>query len=91
MKEEKLEQTPEGMVKYKELHDKYDAVLKNEGTEMDSFTMKVQEYVFDYFNLIIKEYYRSLDIWGQDMDYVNAIKGQYEVIDKQMEEEELSE
>lgn len=91
MKEEKLEQTPEGMVKYKELQDKYDAVLKNEGTEMDSFTMKVQEYVFDYFNLIIKEYYRSLDIWGQDLEYVKAIKDQYEVIDKQMEEEELSE
>jgi hypothetical protein len=69
MKEEKLDTTPEGMVQYKELQAKYDAVLKNESAEMESFTKKLQEIVFDYFNLITKEYYLSIDHYSQEMEY----------------------
>jgi len=48
--------------------------------------------VFDYFNLIVKEYYLAIDKWGQDTDgYVQEIKKRYEKIDKEMEEEELAE
>ena len=69
MKEEKLDTTPEGMVQYKELQAKYDAVLKNESVEMESFAKKLQEIVFDYFNLITKEYYLSIDHYSQEMEY----------------------
>ena len=66
MKEDKSDETPEGMVKYKELKTKYDATINNEATEMESFVYKLQEYVFDYFNLITKEYYLIVLklIWG---------------------------
>lgn len=79
------------MVKYKELQAKYDAILKDESTEMEAFVYKLQEYVFDYFNLITKEYYLSLDFYAADMEYVNTIKKQQEEIDEQMKEEEISE
>ena len=53
--------------------------------------MKLQDYVFDYFNLIVKEYYLSLDKWSSDMEYVKLIKDEYEKIDKQILEEEAQE
>ena len=79
------------MMMAKELQAKYDGVLKGESAEMEKFTMKLQDYVFDYFNLIVKEYYLSLDKWGQDLEYTKAIKEKYDLIDKQMEEEDLQE
>ena len=47
--------------------------------------------MFDYFNLIVKEYYLAVDKWGQDLDYTAEIKEIYSKIDKELEEEELSE
>ena len=47
--------------------------------------------MFDYFNLIVKEYYLAVDKWGQDLDYTAEIKEIYCKIDKELEEEELSE
>jgi hypothetical protein len=48
--------------------------------------------VFDYFNLIVKEYYLAIEKWGQDTDgYVKDIKEQYERIDKELEDEETAE
>jgi len=47
--------------------------------------------VFDYFNLIVKEYYLALDKWSTDVDYTNTIKAEYEKIDKELEKEEMSE
>lgn len=44
--------------------DKYDAVLKGEQKDADDFTLTIQECVFDYFNLIVKEYYLAVDKWG---------------------------
>ena len=91
MKEDKSDETPEGMVKYKELKTKYDATINNEATEMESFVYKLQEYVFDYFNLITKEYYLSLDLHSEDQEYVKTIKKQQEEIDEQIKEEDLLE
>ena len=57
------------MVQYKELQVKYDTILKGESAEMESFAKKLQEFVFDYFNLIVKEYYLSIDHYSLEMEY----------------------
>lgn len=44
--------------------EKYDKVLKGEQEDVDKFTLLLQEVVFDYFNLIVKEYYMSIDKWS---------------------------
>ena len=51
----------------------------------------IQDNVFDYFNLIVKEYKMALDKWSQNIDYTNKIKDEYGKIDKEIEEMELSE
>lgn len=67
---------------------KYDALLRGEREENDLFVQDLQETVFDYFNLIVKEYYMAIEKWGRDMEYVEAIKKKYEEIDKEIEEDE---
>lgn len=57
MKRDGEDKTPEGMARYKELQTLYDNCLKGESEDMAKFDLKVQDYVFDYFNLIIKEFY----------------------------------
>ena len=58
---------------------------------MEEYTIKLQDHVFDYFNLIVKEYYMSLDKWGADSDYVKTIKEEYKKIDDEADEEEMKE
>jgi hypothetical protein len=53
--------------------------------------MQLQEVVFDYFNLIVKEYFMALDKWTSDIDYTNKIRDSYHKIDKELDEEDLSE
>ena len=43
---------------------------------MESFAKKLQEIVFDYFNLITKEYYLSIDHYSQDFEYKKAVKAE---------------
>ena len=52
---------------------------------MEEFTVELQDNVFDYFNLIVKEYYMSLDKYGSDPDYVKIIKEEYAKIDKEVD------
>lgn len=56
--------------KAKTCQEEYTAILKGEKQDMEKFTIQLQDIVFDYFNLIVKEYYMSLDKWGADPDYV---------------------
>jgi len=63
----------------------YDVVLKGEERDLEEFTILMQDTVFDYFNIIVKEYYMAVDKWGQDKDYVSAVKLEYEKIDKELE------
>lgn len=45
--------------------------------------------MFDYFNMIKKEYYMTLDKWASDNDYIKEIKEKYAKIDQQMQDEEM--
>ena len=66
-------------------------MLKTETKDMEEYTIQLQDHVFDYFNLIVKEYYMSLDKWGADNDYVKTIKEEYKKIDEEADEEEMKE
>lgn len=39
----------------------YDEKLKSEERNANEFTQIMQDIVFDYFNLIVKEYYLNID------------------------------
>ena len=65
--------------------EEYQIILKGEKKDMEEFTVQLQDNVFDYFNLIIKEYYMSLDKWGADPEYVKIIKEEYAKIDKEVD------
>jgi len=75
----------------KELQSKYDVLLKGEQRDVDEYVMQLQDCVFDYFNIIVKEYYMAQDRWGSDTAYVAEIKKVYEKIDKEIEADDLSE
>ena len=47
--------------------------------------------MFDYFNIIIKEYYMALDKWSQDIEYTNLIKAEYMKVDKEIDDEDMNE
>ena len=66
-------------------------MLKTETKDMEEYTIQLQDHVFDYFNLIVKEYYMSLDKRGADNDYVKTIKEEYKKIDEEADEEEMKE
>jgi hypothetical protein len=51
---------------------------------------KLQDTVFDYFNIIVKEYTLALDKW-HGSDYTQILKENYEKIDKEFEDMELAE
>ena len=44
--------------------EKYDTILKGEKKDIADFDVKLQEITFDYFNIIVREYYMSVDKWG---------------------------
>jgi len=44
-----------------DLRRKYEEILKGEQNDIDGFVEKLQELIFDYFNMIKKEYYLTLD------------------------------
>lgn len=70
----------------------YQKVLAGEQADIDEFQLTLQEIVFDYFNLITKEYYLGVDKWSSDTNgYVKEVKAQYEKVDKEIEEEEMEE
>ena len=91
LKDNQEDQTEEGKKQSEECKAMYDKLSQQENGELDLFTMKLQEYVFDYFNLIVKQYYVSLENWKEDIGYIRLIKEEYEKIDKQVEEEEQQE
>ncbi len=62
----------------------YDKILRGEQEDIDRFTLDLQDLIFDYFNLIVKEYYMTLEKWSQDPEYVRRIKEEKEKIDKQL-------
>ena len=66
-------------------------MLKTETKYREEYTIQLQDHGFDYFNLIVKEYYMSLDKWGADNDYVKTIKEEYKKIDEEADEEEMKE
>ena len=65
--------------------------MRTETAESESFNKKLLDVVFDYFNLIQKEYAMALDKWSPDPDYVKQVKETYQKIDKEYEEEEQTE
>ena len=84
-----LKENENDLVNSKLMMEKYDVVLKGEQEDVDKFTLTLQEVVFDYFNLIVKEYYMGLDKWSQDVEYTNEIKAAYMKIDKELDDEEM--
>ena len=46
--------------------------------------------MFDFFNMIKKEYYMSLDKYATDSNYITQVKDEYAKIDKEMYDEEMS-
>ena len=44
-----------------DLRRKYEEILKGNQNDIDGFLEKLQELIFDYFNMIKKEYYLTLD------------------------------
>lgn len=46
--------------------------------------------MFDFFNMIRKEYYMSLDKYATENDYITQVKEAYAKIDKEMYDEEMS-
>lgn len=65
--------------------------MKGEDKEVTELTLQLQEIVFDYFNLIVKEYYMAQDKWSNDPIYVEELRAEYEKIDKEIEKDEMSE
>ena len=57
---------------------------------MEKYNEKLEEMMFDYFNMIKKEYFMSLDKWASDADYIASIKEKYAKIDQEMKDEEMS-
>jgi hypothetical protein len=39
-------------------------MLDQEDKELESYVMMIQDNVFDYFNLIVKEYKMAIDKWS---------------------------
>lgn len=74
----------------KELKEKYHAMLKGEKTDIEKYSEKLEEMMFDFFNMIKKEYYMSLDKWASESEYVTQIKEKYAKIDQEMYDEEMS-
>ena len=68
--------------------EKYDAILKGEKKDIADYDVKLQEITFDYFNLIVREYYMAVDKWGQNEEYTSEIKVQFDKIDAELDEEE---
>ena len=91
MKENQEDLTDEGKKLSAELNEKYSKLVQQENGELDQFTLKLQEFVFDYFNLINKDYHISLEQWNSDTEFVKLIKDEYEKIDKQIKDEEMEE
>ncbi len=56
---------------FKELENDYQQILKNEEIDIEEFTKELKEYVFDYFNIIEKEYMIAVDKWSLDEDYAS--------------------
>lgn len=73
-----------------ELRKKYHEVLKGETEDLDKFVERLQEHLFDFFNMIRKEYYMSLDKWATDNDYVKQVKDEYAKVDKELYEDEMN-
>lgn len=46
--------------------------------------------MFDFFNMIKKEYYMALEKWAVDEQYVKEIKEKYAQIDQEMYDEEMA-
>jgi hypothetical protein len=89
--QEGVNASPEDQAKGKEFQTEYTAILKSETKDMETYTINLQDHVFDYFNLIVKEYYMSLDKWGADNEYVKLIKEEYKKIDDEADDEEAKE
>ena len=75
------------MEEVRAIHKQYQEVLRGEANDINAFTQDIQDTVFDYFNMIVKEYLMTIDKWGSDPDYVAQIKEEYVKIDKELEEE----
>ena len=65
----------------KQLKEKYHAILKGEKADIEAYSEKLEELMFDYFNMIKKEYYMALEKWASDDEYVKQIKDKYAKID----------
>ena len=79
--QEGAQASPEDQANGKKYQEQYTTLLKSETKDMEMYTIQLQDHVFDYFNLIVKEYYMSLDKWGADDEYVKSIKEEYKKID----------
>ena len=73
-----------------ELKEKYHAMLKGEKGDIEKYHEKLEEMMFDFFNMIKKEYIMSLEKYASDSNYLTEIKEKYKKIDEEMKEEEMS-
>ena len=72
------------------LQAQYQENLLSEGTALNKFTSQLEDCVFDYFILIVKEYMMTSDKWAADADYMESIKAEYAKIDKEIEADEAA-
>lgn len=59
-------------------------MLKGEKLDIENYSEKLEEMMFDYFFMIKKEYFMSLDKWASDSEYVAQVKEKYAQLDKEM-------
>ena len=52
----------------------YQELLKGEEKDNNEFTLEIQECVFDYFNLIVKEYYLNIDRMQGNAEYADEVR-----------------
>lgn len=73
-----------------ELSAKYDKLLNEETSELDKYVIKLQDIVFSYYNIIVKEYLLSNDKASRDEKYIEELKNNYNQIDQAFEADEMS-
>ncbi len=53
--------------------DKWEAIIDSRAKEFQKVQMEMKDIVFDYFNIITKEYELAFEKWKDDPQYVDAI------------------
>lgn len=70
--------------------DLYEQAIKGEDVSIENLNTELQDTVFDYFNIIEKEYSVSRDLIKDDPDYVKLLEDSVEEINQKYNPEDKS-